>query len=174
MTSYQKTKTIEPFISRFALNEDTKIEINAGTPDFGFNGIGEVVFRRTYSRGGEDWAAVVIRVVQGVMSIRKEHYFRNSLRWDDEEMQPFAREMALSLFKMEWLPPGRGLWMMGTDFVYERGSMALNNCFKRSTTFWTDKGLRSFEDFKDGDQVIIRGKISGCLQRLNVLTNKSW
>ena len=159
MTSYQKTpKTIEPFTSRFALNEDTKIEINAGTPEFGFNGIGEVVFRRTYSRGGEDWAAVVIRVVQGVMSIRKEHYFRNSLRWDDDEMQPFAREMALSLFKMEWLPPGRGLWMMGTDFVYERGSMALNNCFKRSTTFWTDKGLRSFEDFEDGDQVIIRGK----------------
>ena len=159
MTSYQKTpKTIEPFTSRFALNEDTKIEINAGTPEFGFNGIGEVVFRRTYSRGGEDWAAVVIRVVQGVMSIRKEHYFRNSLRWDDDEMQPFAREMALSLFKMEWLPPGRGLWMMGTDFVYERGSMALNNCFKRSTTFWTDKGLRSFEDFEDGDQVIVMGK----------------
>ena len=31
-------------------------------------------------------------------------------------------------FKMEWLPPGRGLWMMGTEFTYMRGSMALNNC----------------------------------------------
>ena len=148
MTSYQKTpKTIEPFTSRFALNEDTKNEINAGTPEFGFNGIGEVVFRRTYSRGGEDWAAVVIRVVQGVMSIRKEHYFRNSLRWDDDEMQPFAREMALSLFKMEWLPPGRGLWMMGTDFVYERGSMALNNC---SATDTKDDFVHSAEWTMDG------------------------
>ena len=32
------------------------------------------------------------------------------------------------MFKMEWLPPGRGLWMMGTQFAYERGSMALYNC----------------------------------------------
>ena len=29
---------------------------------------------------------------------------------------------------MEWLPPGRGLWAMGTDFMWERGSMALQNC----------------------------------------------
>lgn len=26
------------------------------------------------------------------------------------------------------MPPGRGLWAMGTDFVFKRGSMALNNC----------------------------------------------
>ena len=29
---------------------------------------------------------------------------------------------------MYWLPAGRGLWAMGTNFVFERGSMALNNC----------------------------------------------
>ena len=67
------------------------------------------------------------------MSIRKEHFARNSLRWDDEEWQPFAHEMALSMFDMEWLPPGRGLWMMGTDFVYQRGSTALYNCAATST-----------------------------------------
>ena len=32
------------------------------------------------------------------------------------------------MFKMEWLPPGRGLWAMGTEYVYTRGSMSLNNC----------------------------------------------
>ena len=32
------------------------------------------------------------------------------------------------MFKMEWLPPGRGLWAMGSDYVYERGAMALYNC----------------------------------------------
>lgn len=142
------TKTIEPFIQRFNLSQETKQELKNMKPNFGFNGLGEFVFRRTYSRDNEDWADVVTRVVQGAISIRKEHYFRNSLRWDDKDWQDFARQMALSLFKMEWLPPGRGLWMMGTDFVYERGSMALNNCSATDTkedlvhsAEWTMDGL---------------------------------
>lgn len=141
-------KNIRPFTQRFELSEATKKEIREGTPEFGFNGLGEVVFRRTYSRDNEDWADVVIRVVQGAVSIRKEHFHRNMLRWNDDDWQPWAREMALSLFKMEWLPPGRGLWMMGTDFVYERGSMALNNCSACDTkddlvhcAEWTMDGL---------------------------------
>jgi len=149
MSNYNRTpKNIEPYTQRFELSEDTKKEIKAGTPEFGFNGLGEVVFRRTYSRDNEDWSDVVIRVVQGAISIRKEHYIRNSLRWDDDHWQEWAHDMALSLFKMEWLPPGRGLWMMGTDFVYERGSMALNNCSACDTkddlvhcAEWTMDGL---------------------------------
>ena len=62
------------------------------------------------------------------MSIRKQHHANNALEWSDETMQEFAEDMGNSMFDMEWLPPGRGLWMMGTDFCYERGSMALNNC----------------------------------------------
>jgi ribonucleoside-triphosphate reductase len=159
MSIYNNTpKNIEPFTRRFDLSESTKSELKRMTPEFGFNGLGEVVFRRTYSRGNEDWADVVIRVTQGSMSIRKEHYFRSSLRWIDSEWETFAHDMAISLFKMEWLPPGRGLWMMGTDFVYERGSMALNNCFREDTKFWTYKGLKSFSDFDDGDSVMVRGR----------------
>jgi len=106
----------------------TKDELLQKTPMFGFNGLGEVVFRRTYSRNNETWNDVVIRVIEGVLSVRKEHFARNFLEWDDKTWQPYARDMALSLFDMEWLPPGRGLWMMGTEFAYERGSAALNNC----------------------------------------------
>lgn len=141
------TQTIEPFIQRFNLSDETKQELKNMKPEFGFNGLGEFVFRRTYSRGNEDWADVVTRVVQGAISIRKEHYFRNSLRWNDQDWQDYARKMALSLFKMEWLPPGRGLWMMGTDFVYERGSMALNNC---SATDTKDDLVHSAEWTMDG------------------------
>jgi ribonucleoside-diphosphate reductase alpha chain len=36
--------------------------------------------------------------------------------------------MAHAIFDLRFLPPGRGLWAMGTDYVYERGGMALNNC----------------------------------------------
>ena len=128
-----KVLGIKPVTERFTLNESTKKEIKSLTPEFGFNGLGEVVFRRTYSRDNESWHDVVIRVIQGVMSIRKEHYGRNSLEWNDDDWQPYAKEMALSMFKMEWLPPGRGLWMMGTDFTYERGSTALNNCSATDT-----------------------------------------
>ena len=118
----------QPVKQRFILNDDTKNNIYSLKPNFGFNGLGEVVFRRTYSRNNESWNDVVIRVVEGTMSIRKEHFIRNSLLWIDEEWQYYANDMAITLFNMEWLPPGRGLWMMGTDFTYERGSTSLNNC----------------------------------------------
>jgi intein/homing endonuclease len=148
MPQYNRTPTnIEPYTQRFELNEGIKKELKTKTPNFGFNGLGEVVFRRTYSRDNEDWCDVVIRVVQGAISIRKEHFIRNSLRWNDDDWQEFASDMALSLFEMEWLPPGRGLWMMGTDFVYERGSMALNNC---SATDTKDDLVHSAEWTMDG------------------------
>ncbi len=147
-TQMNTQNKIQPVIQRFKLNYTTRKELKNLVPNFGFNGLGELVFRRTYSRNNEDWADVVIRVIEGCMSIRKEHFYRSSLRWDDNELQVFAKEMALSLFNMEWLPPGRGLWMMGTDFTYERGSMSLNNCSATDTAEdfvlsaeWTMDGL---------------------------------
>lgn len=118
---------------RFLLSPATIRELHDMKANFGFNGLGEVVFRRTYSRDNEDWGDVVIRVIQGVMSIRKDHFTKNRLDWDDDEWQSYARSMAISMFNMEWLPPGRGLWMMGTDFAYERGNMALTNCSATDT-----------------------------------------
>lgn len=126
---------VQPIIQRFVLNQNTINKLKSMKPQFGYNGLGEVVFRRTYSRGNEDWADVVIRVIQGVMSIRKEHFIRNSLEWKDEAWQTFAQDMAISMFEMKWLAPGRGLWTMGTDFMYERGSMSLYNCAATDTSF---------------------------------------
>lgn len=125
---------VQPVTQRFKLSVELINKLKQQTPVFGYNGLGELVFRRTYSRDNEEWSDVVKRVMEGCMSIRKEHYVRNSLLWDDATQQKFAGEMAQSLFDMEWLPPGRGLWMMGTDFTYERGSMALNNCAATDTT----------------------------------------
>jgi ribonucleoside-diphosphate reductase alpha chain len=102
-------------------------------PNFGFNGFGEFVFYRTYSREKadgtqENWADVVIRVTEGVFSIREKHYNANGIDWDQGFWETYAHNFAISMFNMEWLPPGRGLWAMGTDFMWERGSMALQNC----------------------------------------------
>src|SRR4051812_49335708 len=117
----------------FRLANETIDEIRAMTPEFGFNGFGEFVFYRTYSRikkdgGQESWHDVVIRVIERLFSIRKDWYVKNHILWEEDIWQHYAYHMAVSLFKMEWTPPGRGLWMMGSDFIYERGSMALFNC----------------------------------------------
>ena len=86
------------------------------------------IFYRTYSRDGERWWQVIRRVIEGTFSIRKSHMLNAGLSWDEEGMQRRAHEMAVSAFDGEWGPPGRGYWAMGTDLVYEKGSMALNNC----------------------------------------------
>lgn len=107
-------------------------------PQFGYNGFGEIVYYRTYSRritgdfgevlGQEGWADTCIRVVNGTMAIRKDWYVRNRISWNENRWQAFAQKMCDSMFRMEWLPPGRGLWAMGTDLLVERGAMALYNC----------------------------------------------
>ncbi len=118
---------------RFELKKSFKDALMAEEPRFGFNGFGEVIYYRTYSRRKPDgsqerWADTVIRVVEGIMSIRKNHYREQGLEWSEEEWQNFAQRMASSCFAMHWLPPGRGLWIMGTEYIYERGSAALYNC----------------------------------------------
>lgn len=117
-------------------------------PSFGYEGFGEAVYYRTYSRrkprptevdlpefdtvtnwtGQEHWADTVLRVVNGTFSIRKDWYIKNNIHWDEQFWQSYAQKFGSDLFNMYWLPPGRGLWAMGTKFVYERGAMALNNC----------------------------------------------
>lgn len=117
----------------FSLDADHLSKLSQLVPLFGYDGFGEIVFFRTYSRvkydgKQENWFDVVVRVINGTMSIRKDWYLKNSIAWDEAYWQNYALNMAIAMFKMQWLPAGRGMWAMGTDFVYERGSMALNNC----------------------------------------------
>jgi len=124
---------------RFTLQEDFCNEILAKKVKFGFGGFGEAVYYRTYSRikpdgSQEHWADTVIRVINGVMSVRKQHYVLNRLVWDEAKWQFYAQKLAITMFDMKWLPPGRGLWIMGTEYVYERGAAALNNCGAVDTT----------------------------------------
>lgn len=117
------------------INEYFQLELNLDNrkPRFGYDGFGEFIFYRTYSRvkkngHQETWADVVTRVINGLMSIRKHHYIVNRIEWDEKRWQEYASEMAIYMFDMKWLPPGRGLWAMGTETVVRCGSMALNNC----------------------------------------------
>ncbi len=119
--------------ARFQLSDRAEDSLRSLVPPFGYNGFGELTFYRTYSRvrqdgGQEDWADVVIRNTNGTFSIRKDWYLKSGITWDEEFWQSYAERFAASMYRMEWMPPGRGMWAMGSDFVYERGSMALYNC----------------------------------------------
>lgn len=93
-----------------------------------------LVYYRTYSRGGERWWKCIQRVVEGCFRIQQEHYGRLRKAWKPRVAQKLAQEMYVRMFKMKFLPPGRGLWAMGTPIIEEKGLVAaLNNCAFVST-----------------------------------------
>jgi ribonucleotide reductase class II len=103
--------------------------------NFGFNGLGELVFYRTYSRPlphnpkqKESFCDTVKRVVEGCYEIQRRHSVKIHVPWDYKKAQNSAQEMFQRIWDFKFLPPGRGLWMMGTEFMWTRGSAALNNC----------------------------------------------
>lgn len=108
-------------------------------PPFGFNGLGELVYMRTYSRLKEDesneqWYETVRRVVEGTYTMQKHWIEEHELGWNPHRAQKSAQEMYDRIFNMKFLPPGRGLWAMGTDIINKKGLYAaLNNCAFVST-----------------------------------------
>lgn len=95
---------------------------------WGFGALSWVTYKRTYSRDGESWWETCRRVVEGTFTIQRVHCLERGIPWDEGKASALAREAYERLFTFRWTPPGRGLWIMGTRFLYERGGAALNNC----------------------------------------------
>lgn len=98
---------------------------------FGFGGLGDTVYRRTYARENEDWVATCARVVRGTMNMYTARLTEVSgpESVDAGFIQALAQEMFESMFHIKFLPPGRGLWGCGSPITEERGLYAaLNNC----------------------------------------------
>lgn len=102
-------------------------------PNWGFNGLGFVVYKRTYSRvkpdgKNEDWWETVARCVEGAQRIGAE----------------YSREEAESLydkvFNLKCNFAGRMLWQLGTNVVERFAANGLLNCWYVSM-----KELRAFE-----------------------------
>ena len=107
-------------------------------PEWGFDGLGYFVYKRTYAREMEDgrteeWVDTCKRVVEGTFTIQKYHCRGLGLPWNNPKAQGSAQDMFERMWTFKFTPPGRGLWMMGTDHIMERGSACLQNCGFAST-----------------------------------------
>jgi len=101
--------------------------------NWGYGGLSAFTYYRTYSRKKpngtlETWQECVLRVIEGMFSILKTHAITSEHTWNEKRAHKLAEEAAERLLDFKWTPPGRGLWMMGTPFVYEKGGACLNNC----------------------------------------------
>jgi ribonucleotide reductase, class II len=98
-----------------------------------FGPVGLITFKRTYARPlpdgtTEDYWQTVERIVNGIYTVQKWHCHHHNLPWSDSKAQRSAQIMYQLMWDFKFLPGGRGLWMMGTPYVEDRGSASLNNC----------------------------------------------
>lgn len=163
----------------FELNNKFIEKYKYKDPKFGFNGLGKLAYVRTYSRlkcnecgsldldydennnkycklcnssniRNEEFYETIKRVVEGTYEIQKEHIDKYGLGWDEEKAQESAQEMYDRMFNMKFLPPGRGLWGMGTPITTKRKLFAaLNNCAFYSTKDIDKNPTKPFEFMMD-------------------------
>jgi adenosylcobalamin-dependent ribonucleoside-triphosphate reductase len=136
--------------NRFTLDPTFLMEYVGKQPKW--DTLGYVVYLRTYSRvltdkqkafakenfgldltGNEEFWQTAQRVVEGMFSILKQRAKTDHRPWDDVEGQIKAQEFFKRMWAFKLLPPGRGLFAMGTDIVEKKGGLALFNCAARST-----------------------------------------
>ena len=144
-------------VRKFRLS-DTFIEPYT-TAEVPWGPLGYVTFKRTYARrlsefdagteGTEEWYQTCRRVIEGMFTIQKKHVYVLGLEWNDAKAQRTAKDAYDRLFNLKWTPPGRGLWMMGTDFVDTRTGAGLFNCAFRSTKDLSAKGGYLFKWIMD-------------------------
>lgn len=120
---------------RFTLSSKFLDQYKGKQPEWG--PLGYLTFKRTYARPiteedgterTEEFWETVKRIVEGCYTVQLNHCKNIRVPWQGNKAQHSAQEMFRRMWDFKFLPPGRGLWMMGTDYVFDRGSASLNNC----------------------------------------------
>jgi|TARA_R110000824_G_scaffold339122_1_gene525651 ribonucleotide reductase alpha subunit len=91
-------------------------------PKWGFNGLGYIVYKRTYSRPKEDgtleeWFETIERCINGAQKIGAGYTKRE------------AEKLFDLVFNLKCNFAGRGLWQLGTSTVDRFGGNSLLNCW---------------------------------------------
>ncbi len=127
--------------TRFALPRRFLAPYRTAPHAFGFGLLGELAYWNSYSRLKSDgtkevWPETVERVVNGTFNMLLDQLKAsgNTNRFESDEITRLACNMYDRMFHFKFLPPGRGLWAMGTPLIEDRKLYAaLNNCSFVST-----------------------------------------
>ena len=88
---------------QFAFRKEFKEKLQNTPVDWGFGGLSEFTYYRTYARkmangSLETWADCVIRVIEGFFSILKTNAVSSYITWDEKRAHKLAEEAAERLF----------------------------------------------------------------------------
>ena len=118
------------------LTESFLSEYKDKQPDWGFNGLGYIVYKRSYARKKEnglteEWWETVARCVQGAQDIGAQYTKKE------------AERLYEYVFNLKCNFAGRMLWQLGTNTVQKFGANSLLNCFAGETLVLTRQGWKS-------------------------------
>lgn len=125
------------------------------TPPWGFNGMGEIVYKRTYSRDIEElgrkeyWHETIARCINGAQDIGAGYT-------EDE-----AKRLFDYIFNLKGIFAGRALWQLGTPLVKKMSGVSLVNCWMTT--------ISKVEDFKFlMDHLMLGGGVGYTVERANI------
>lgn len=117
------------------LSESFLTQYRNKQPKWGFGGLGYIVYLRTYSRKKKDgtlerWDETVQRISEGNFRIEAKRLAEIG-KLTEGKVGELVTEMERFyhlVFNLVMTPPGRGLWMSGTEYAEKVGD-AENNCW---------------------------------------------
>ena len=122
---------------------------------WGFNGLGEIVYRRTYSRDIESlgrkeyWHETIERCINGAQAI--------GANYTKEE----AERLFDYIFNLKGIFAGRCLWQLGTPLVEKMSGVSLFNCWMTT--------ISKVEDFQFlMDHLMVGGGVGFTVERASV------
>jgi len=122
---------------------------------WGFNGLGEIVYRRTYSRDIESlgrkeyWHETIERCINGAQAI--------GANYTEEE----AERLFDYVFNLKGIFAGRCLWQLGTPLVEKMSGVSLVNCWMTT--------ISKVEDFQFlMDHLMVGGGVGFTVERASV------
>ena len=121
-------------------------------PPWGFNGLGEIVYKRTYARDlyeinrKEEWHETIARCINGAQRIGAGY------------TQDEAERLFDYIFNLKGIFAGRSLWQLGTPLVEKMSGVSLVNCWMTS--------ISKVEDFKFlMDHLMVGGGVGYTVER---------
>lgn len=129
-----KPRVTQIINGKWVLGEDFLNQYRGKQPEWGFDGLGWVVYVRTYARELEDGSGLLEQIWETAERITLGNFnliitegkYKGQI--DPTITQEEIEDFYHGLFNLACTPPGRGWWMSGTEYALECGD-ALNNCW---------------------------------------------